>query len=164
MNLVNGSFSHLVIDWRTWYRTCVHAGMSIESDRLKERAMSFAVGILRLVDRFPRTPGAQVVARQLAKSATSVGAHYVAGCSARSRAEFIAKLSMVNEEADESVFWLELTTRAEYIPRTEAEPHRQEAIELRAIFGRSVRTARLNERSQKADTRMAVTTKSATNQ
>ena len=130
-------------------------GMSIESERLKERAMSFAVGILRLVDRLPRTPGAQVIVRQLAKSATSVGANYVAGCSARSRAEFIAKLSIVNEEADESVFWLELTTRAEYVPWIEVKPHKQEAIELRAIFGRSVRTARLNERHQRADPRMA---------
>ena len=135
--------------------------MSIESEQLKERAMSFAVGILRLVDRRPRTPGAQVIARQLAKSATSVGANYVAGCSARSRAEFIAKLSIVNEEADESVFWLELTTRAAYLRGTEVELHRQEAIELRAIFGRSVRTARSNERRQRADARMAVTTKSS---
>ena len=129
--------------------------MSIESEQLKERAMLFALGILRLVDRLPRTPGAQVVARQLAKSATSVGANYVAGCSARSRAELIAKLSIVNEEADESVFWLELTTRAEYVPRTEVEPHKREAIELRAIFGRSVHTARLNERHQMAEPRIA---------
>jgi four helix bundle protein len=121
--------------------------MSIESEQLKERAMSFAVGILRLVDRLPRIPGAQVVARQLAKSAASVSANYVTGCSARSRTEFIAKRSIVNEEADESVLWLELTIRAEYVPGAEVEPHRQEAIELRAIFGRSVRTARLNERN-----------------
>jgi four helix bundle protein len=138
--------------------------MSIESEQLKERTMSFAVGILRLVDRLPRTPGAQVIARQLAKSATSVGANYVAGCSARSRAEFIAKLSIVNEEADESVFWLELASRAAYLRGTEVEPHRREAIELRAIFNRSVRTARLNERNHRADPRMAVTTKSATSQ
>ena len=113
--------------------------------------MSFAVGILRFVERLPKTAGAQVIARQLAKSATSVAANYVASCSARSRAEFIAKLSIVNEEADESVFWLELIIRTGYVPTTVAVPHKQEAIELRAIFGRSVGTARLNDRNQKAD-------------
>lgn len=63
---------------------------------------------------------------------------------ARSRREFIAKLCIVNEEADETVFWLELTRRVGYRPSSEVEPLEREAMELRAIFGRSVSTARQN--------------------
>ena len=74
--------------------------MSTESEVLKERARAFGVNVLRLIDRFPMTVGAQVVARQLAKSSTSVGANYVAACAGRSRAEYVAKLGVVNEEAD----------------------------------------------------------------
>ncbi|MGE0703523.1 MAG: four helix bundle protein [Vicinamibacterales bacterium] len=106
--------------------------------------MAFAVAILQLIDRFPRTSGALVVARQLAESATSEGANYRAACMARSRREFIAKLCIVNEEADETVFWLELTRRVGYRPSSEVEPLEREAMELRAIFGRSVSTARQN--------------------
>jgi four helix bundle protein len=118
--------------------------MSIQSEALKARTISFAVGILRLVDRLPPCIGAAAIGRQLARSATSVGANYRAACNARSRAEFIAKLGVVNEEADESVYWLEIVTSAEYISPKEVEAYRQEAIELRAIFGRSLGTARHN--------------------
>jgi four helix bundle protein len=118
--------------------------MSLESEELKQRARTFSVAILRLVDRLPHTIGAQVVGRQLAKSATSAGSNYVAACSARSRAEFIAKLCIVNEESDESVNWLEIIILVPYLPRSEVEPHKREAIELRAIFGRSLGTARRN--------------------
>lgn len=137
--------------------------MSIESEQLKKRAMSFAVGILPLVDRLPRTPGAQVVARQLAKRATSVGANYVAWLQRTIAGGVHRETLHVNEEADESVFWLELATGAEYVPGAEVEPYRQEAIELRAIFGRSVRTARLNERHQRADPRTAGNSLAPTN-
>src|SRR5215213_6617091 len=103
--------------------------------------MSFATAILRLIDQFPRNAGAQVVAHQLAKSATSIGANYRAACTARSRAEFIAKLCIVNEEADETVYWLDLALRAAYGCEATTLEWRQESIELRAIFGTSVSTA-----------------------
>lgn len=125
--------------------------MSTQSDALKERAMSFAVNILRLVDDLPSATGAQVCGRQLAESATSVGANYVAACTSRSRAEFIAKLCIVNEEGDESIFWLEVIRRSRYISEEKVQPHRQEAGELRAIFGRSLSTARNNVRQQRPD-------------
>ena len=72
--------------------------MSKQSDALKERAKAFGIDVLRLIDKLAKTPGAQVVASQLARSATSVGANYIAACNARSRREFIAKLGVVNEE------------------------------------------------------------------
>jgi four helix bundle protein len=77
--------------------------MSITSESLKERAMAFALAVLRALDKLPVTVSGQTIARQLAKSATSVGANYRSACIARSRAEFIAKLGVVVEEADEAV-------------------------------------------------------------
>src|SRR5262245_21362783 len=90
--------------------------MSELGEQLKERSMSFAVSVLRLVEQFPANISAQVVARQLAKSATSVAANYRAVCSARSDADFVAKLCIVHEEADETVYWLELCARSQYLP------------------------------------------------
>jgi four helix bundle protein len=69
--------------------------MSEQSEALKERTMSFAISVLRLIDKFPDTAGAKVIAYQLAKCSTSVGANYRAVCNARSKAEFIAKLRAI---------------------------------------------------------------------
>ena len=122
--------------------------MSEQSELLKERTISFAVNVLRLVDRLPRTSGADVIARQLAKCATSVGANYRAVCNARSRAEFIARLGVVVEEAEESTYWLDILSRNRMVSGSEVPALRQEAIELRAIFSRSAGTARLNARTK----------------
>ena len=121
--------------------------MSVQSEALKVRAKAFGVTVLRLIDRLPRTPGARAVAWQLAKCSTSVGSNYVASCTARSRAEFISKLCIVNEEADESVNWLQVIVAVPYLAKTDVDPILGEAIELRAIFGRSLRTARENTRA-----------------
>ncbi len=118
--------------------------MSVQSEALKQRTMAFSIAILRLVDRLPRTASGEIVGRQLAKSATSVGANYRASCTARSRAEFIAKLGIVVEEADESVYWLDLILHVGFLPPTDVRGVHAEACELRAIFGKSVGTARLN--------------------
>ncbi len=122
--------------------------MSIQSDQLKERAMAFADSSLRLVDRLPQTPGARVMAHQLAKAATAVAANYRATCLSRSRTEFIAKLAVVVEEADESACWLELIRRQGLIPSDVLAPVLNESLELRAIFGKSLGTARANARSK----------------
>ena len=121
-------------------------GMSQQSEALKERTMSFSVNVLRLIDRFPRSIGAEVVGRQLAKSATSVAANYRSACTARSRRDFIAKLAIVVEESDESVYWLDLIIRVQVVAVPSAADLRREAAELRAIFSRSLSTARINGR------------------
>jgi four helix bundle protein len=121
-------------------------GMREQAEILKRRTLDFAVMVLGLVDRLPQTAAGQTIARQLAKSSTSVAANYRAGCNARSRAEFIAKLCIVVEEADESAFWLEVINRTEYLAVSEVASAKQEAAELRAIFSRSVGTARSNQR------------------
>jgi four helix bundle protein len=120
--------------------------MSDQSEALKERTMLFAVKTLRLIDRFPRAVGAEVIARQLAKSATSVAANYRSACTARSRRDFIAKLGIVVEEIEESVYWLELIVRLQVIAVASLPALSAEAIELRAIFSRSLGTARANSR------------------
>jgi four helix bundle protein len=120
--------------------------MSQQSETLKERTMLFSLNVLRLIDRFPRSVGADVIARQLAKSATSVAANYRSACTARSRRDFVAKLAIVVEEADESVYWLDLIIRDGMLTTTEVQPLFGEANELRAIFSRSLSTARLNSR------------------
>jgi four helix bundle protein len=118
--------------------------MSEQSEALKNRTMMFSVEILRLIDRFPRTVAADVIARQLARSATSIAANYRSACTARSRADFIAKLALVVEEAEESTYWLELTSRARVI--ADSRELWQESNELRAIFSKSLGTARANRR------------------
>jgi four helix bundle protein len=88
------------------------------------------------------------VADQLASSATSVTSNYRASCNARSRREFIAKLGLVVEEADESACWLELIRRCDMISSVEVMPLLSESLELRNIFAKSVGTARANARRQ----------------
>jgi four helix bundle protein len=88
--------------------------MSTQSEELKERTLQFAIDVLGLIDTFPRTIAADAVGRQLAKSAPSVAANYRGTCNARSRKEFIAKLGVVVDEADESYLWLTITSRMHF--------------------------------------------------
>jgi four helix bundle protein len=124
--------------------------MGVQSEQLKQRTMSFALAVLRLIDKVPNTHGGQVVGRQLAKSATSVGANYRASCNARSRLEFIARLGVVVEEIDETLYWLELIAGSSLLSPSHADPVRAEASELRAIFAKSLGTARTNLKMSKS--------------
>jgi four helix bundle protein len=105
----------------------------------------FSINVLRLIDRLPHSVAGDVVARQLARSATSVAANYRSVCTAQSRADFIAKLSVVVEEAEECVYWLDLIVRATLVE--DALTLRGESNELRAIFSKSLGTARANRRA-----------------
>ena len=78
------------------------------ADHLKKRTKQFAIRLVRLFKSLPKTEEAKILGRQLLRSGTSVAANYRAVCRARSKAEFIAKVGTVVEEADETVFWLEL--------------------------------------------------------
>ena len=118
--------------------------MSSQTEQLKQRTMTFAISALRLINKLPQTVNAQTVGCQLAKSATSIGANYRGCCNARSRAEFIAKLRVVVEESDESVYWLEVIINTHLLPHGDVVPTHSEAIELRSIFARSLGTARAN--------------------
>jgi four helix bundle protein len=109
---------------------------------LKNRSKRFALEIIRLFRSLPKGEDVRVIARQLLRSGTSVAANYRAACRARSRAEFLAKMGVVVEEADESVFWLELLVESGMVPQELVAPVTKEANELLAIFAASQRTAR----------------------
>jgi four helix bundle protein len=109
---------------------------------LEERTKAFALRVMKLADALPKTRSASAVAQQLVRSGTSVAANYRAATRARSRAEFIAKLGVVVEEADETTFWMELIADGNFLPRARVEALHAEAIELLSIFARSRSTAR----------------------
>jgi four helix bundle protein len=113
-----------------------------QAEHLKERSKQFAVLIVKFFRSLPRTEEARVIGKQLLHSGTSVAANYRAVCRARSRAEFVSKIGIVVEEADETVFWLELLQDLEIMDQTKARNLLTEANELLAIFAASQRTAR----------------------
>ena len=101
---------------------------------LLTRTKAFALRILKLVDHLPRTTSGRAIGNQLVRSGTSVGANYRAACRARSRAEFAAKLGTVLEEADESLYWLELIREGKLIAESKLSLLLKEAAELTAIL------------------------------
>jgi four helix bundle protein len=119
--------------------------MSELSEALKRRTQALAASVLALIDKIPSSIPNDAVCRQLAKSGPAIGANYRAACNGRSRAEFIAKLGVSVEEADETVYWLELLRERPLMP-PELEPVLDETIQVRAILGRSLGTARINAR------------------
>src|SRR5436305_10985395 len=119
----------------------------MKSAELQARTKSFALRVLQLVEHLPKTSGGRVLANQLVRSATSVGANYRAACRARSRAEFAAKLGTVLEEADESLYWLELIRDGELMPDSKVSLLLTEADELTAILGAGRKSAASNRTS-----------------
>jgi four helix bundle protein len=113
---------------------------------LKERTKRFAIRIVRMFRSLPRTEEARVVGRQVLRSGTSVAANYRAVSRARSKAEFVAKIGVVVEEIDETVFWLELLVDAEIIQPRRLVDLLTEANELLAIFAASQHTAKHKRR------------------
>ena len=109
---------------------------------LKDRTRAFALAVIRLVDDLPRGRSADVIGSQLLRAGTSVGANYRAACRARSRKEFLAKLGIVEEEADESQFWLDLVGERGLADTERVSSLRDEARQLVAIVVSSIRTAR----------------------
>ena len=111
-------------------------------ERLQSRTKRFALRIITLYRSLPKTDEARILGKQLLRSGTSVGANYRAACRARSRAEFVAKLGVVLEEADESAFWLDLMQEAGIFPEEKLHEIIDESNELVSIFVASVRTAK----------------------
>ena len=109
---------------------------------LKDRTKRFAVDIVALCRELPNTVDGRRLGQQLLDCGTSVAANYRASCRARSRAEFISKIGIVLEEADESLFWLELMVDARLITVERGERLLKEADELTAIFVTSLNTAK----------------------
>ena len=113
----------------------------MKEKEMKQRTKKFALRILDLGDAIPRTRSGNVIANQIIRSGTSVGANYRALCRAKSRADFINKTSIIEEEADESCFWLELLIDRRLPSTRRVQPLLDEANELTAIFIASRKTA-----------------------
>jgi four helix bundle protein len=109
---------------------------------LKVRTRAFALAIIGLVEDLPRGRSADVIGSQLLRAGTSVGANYRAACRSRSRKEFLAKLGIVEEEADEAQFWLDLVGARGLGDDERVSALREEARQLVAITVSSIRTAR----------------------
>jgi len=118
-------------------------GVTQQKD-LPARTKQFGLRVIRLVESLPRGKGATVIGRQLLRSATSVGANYRAACRGRSRADFIAKLGIALEEADESLYWMEMLLEAELVPKPKILNLIDEANQLVSILATSTKTARAN--------------------
>ena len=114
---------------------------------LKARTKQFALRVMKMVDALPRTIQGRAIAKQIIRSATSVAANYRAAFRARSRAEFIAKIGVVEEEADESCFWLELIIDSGLLTEERIRPLLSEAGELVAIMAASRKSAIGNRQS-----------------
>jgi len=112
------------------------------AEELKKRTKQFAIRIVRLYQALPKKDEGPVIGRQVLRSGTSVAANYRAVCRARSKAEFVAKIGVVVEEIDETVFWLELLVETGIVARSKMESLQNEATELLAIFAASQHTAR----------------------
>jgi four helix bundle protein len=111
-------------------------------ERLQGRTKRFALRIITLYRSLPKSEEAHIIGKQLLRSGTSIEANYRAACRARSRAEFVAKVGLVLEEADESAFWLDLMQEAGVFPEEKLRGIIDEAKELVSIFVVSVRTAK----------------------
>ena len=113
-----------------------------KATELKRRTKSFAIRIVNIFRSLPHSPDAQTLGKQLLRSGTSVAANYRAVCRARSQAEFIARMGIVVEEADETVFWLELLGETGVVRPERTQDLLNEANELVKIFGASLRTSK----------------------
>lgn len=114
----------------------------MHAEEMKERTKVFALRVIRLVEALPAHGTGQVIGRQLLRSGTSVGANYRAACRAKSPADFVAKMGIVEEEADEALYWMELLVETGMVKETRLRPLMQEADELVAITIASINTAR----------------------
>ncbi len=122
----------------------------MNAEEFKQRTRQFGIRIVKLVEALPRSPTASVIGRQLLRSGTSVGANYRSVCRAKSRADFIAKLGIVEEECDESIYWLEMLEETNQIKPVLVSSLIKEGEEILAIVVASAKTARTRSNPQSA--------------
>ena len=126
-------------------------------DEMKQRTRELGLRVIRLVESLPNTRTAEVIGKQLLRCGTSVGANYRAACRARSRPDFIAKLGIVEEEADEILYWIEMLIDCALVKQNRVKPLLDETNEIVSMVVSSIRTARANgtrNRSSKSTIRI----------
>ncbi len=120
----------------------------MNEEDFKRRTKHLALRVIRLVEALPQSRAAEVIGKQLIRSATSVGANYRSACRGKSIADVIAKLSLVEEEADETLYWMELIVEAGLLPPDKLNPLMSEANEILAMTVASIKTLRNKSKIQ----------------
>ncbi len=128
---------------------------AVTVEQMKTRTKQFSLRIIRMFQLLPKSDEARVIGKQVLRSGTSVGANYRATCRARSDKEFLAKIGIVIEEADETAFWLELLTEAQIVTATKLGDLLKETNELLAIFGATQRTVRNRVKAAKSKVKLS---------
>jgi four helix bundle protein len=117
----------------------------MNADEFKNRTKAFAIRVIRLVEALPKNQTAKVIGNQLLRCGTSVGANYRAACRAKSPADFVAKMAIVEEECDESIYWIKLIVEAGLMDEKRLVDLKNEAIEILSMVVASIKTARSRE-------------------
>ena len=117
----------------------------MNKEKLKHRTKLFALDVIRLVESLPRGRTSNILCRQLLRSGTSVGANYRSACRAKSPADFISKMGIVEEETDESIYWIGLLVEARILGVNKVQNLLAEANELLAITVSSIKTVKRNK-------------------
>lgn len=120
-------------------------------EEMKARTRKFALRVLKLVESLPNTRSGNIIGKQLLRCGTSVGANYRAACRAKSKADFISKLSIVEEEADESIYWMELLVAAAIMKENLIENLIDEANQIVSIIVKSIKTSKLKRNPKSAN-------------
>ncbi|MEE9295631.1 MAG: four helix bundle protein [Phycisphaerae bacterium] len=116
-------------------------------DGFKKRTKAFALRGIRLAEALPKSTTGAVIAKQLLRCTTSVGANYRSACRAKSRADFISKMRIVEEECDETLYWMELLVESEQVQASLLEGLMKEADAILSLVVASIKTARSRKQS-----------------
>lgn len=128
----------------------------MDADAFKQRTKAFALRVVRLVETLPKSGTASVIGRQLLRSGTSVGANYRSVCRARSRADFVAKMGVVEEECDEALYWMELLVESGQMDVARLKDLQKEACEILSMVVTSIKTARSRKGSPMVNPQSAI--------
>jgi len=125
-------------------------------EEFRNRTKAFALRVIRLVEALSKSRAADVIGRQLLRCGTSVGANYRAACRAKSPADFIAKMKIVEEECDEAVYWMELLTEGAFMKEKRISDLENEANEILSMVVASIKTARTHKQSSVRNPQSAI--------
>jgi four helix bundle protein len=117
----------------------------MDEQLFKDRTKKLALAVIAMTEALPKTRVAEIIARQIIRSATSVGANYRAACRAKSIPDMLNKLKIVEEESDETIYWLELLQESKSASETTIAPLVKEADEITAMTVASIKTLRLHK-------------------
>jgi four helix bundle protein len=127
-------------------RRCVVSTGKMTTEDLKERTFEFGIRVVRVVECLPRSDTSRVIGNQLLRAGTAVGANYRAAARARSRADFVAKLGIVEEECDETLYWMKMAVALKLVKKPRLSNLVTEGNEFLSIMVSSIKTARRQPR------------------